>query len=101
MDDAPDRGDPGAAEEAVDACGFPELHVFRPSLLLGPRQESRPGERIAAVATRFLTPLLAGGLRRYRPIDASTLASGMVAAARTGGAGRHVYTFDEIVRLAG
>lgn len=89
----------GAAEEAVEACGFPELHVFRPSLLVGPRQESRPGERVAAFASRLLAPLLVGGLRRYRPIEASTVASAMVEAAKAGDAGRHVYTYGEIVRL--
>jgi len=83
----------------VEACGFPELHVFRPSLLLGPRQESRPWERVAALVARFLAPLLVGGLRRYRPIDASMVASAMVEAARAGAAGR-LCTFDEIVRLA-
>lgn len=76
------------------------LHVFRPSLLTGPRQENRPGERAAAVAARFLTPFFVGGLRRFRPIDARTLAAAMVAAAKAGGAGRQIYTFSEIVGLA-
>lgn len=90
----------GAAEEAVAACGFPELHVFRPSLLTGPRQERRPGERAAIFASRFLSPLLVGGLRQYRPIDVRILAAAMVAAAKSGSAGRTVYTFDEILSLA-
>lgn len=60
----------GAAEEAVRACGFPELHVFRPAQLLGPRQEDRPGERLAIVAARLVTPFLLGGWRRFRPVQA-------------------------------
>lgn len=90
----------GQAEEAVAACGFPELHVFHPSLLTGPRQEQRAGERAAIFASRFLSPLLIAGLRRYRPMDAGTLAAAMVAAAKSGVPGRSVYTFDEIRSLA-
>ncbi|NJL27623.1 MAG: NAD(P)H-binding protein [Thermoanaerobaculia bacterium] len=90
----------GAAEEAVTACGFPELHVFRPSLLTGPRQEQRSGERAAIFASRFLGPLLIGGLRRYRPMDVRILAAAMVVAAKSGTLGQTIYTFDEIVDLA-
>jgi len=90
----------GAAEEAVEACGYPELHVFRPGPLTGPRRENRPGERVGILFTRLLTPILAGRLRRFRPIHAQKVAAGMVGAALSGGAGRHVYTFDDIVRLA-
>ncbi len=90
----------GAVEEAVAACAFPEVHVFRPSLLIGPRQERRPGERAAAFAAPLVAPLLVGGLSRYRPVHARSVAAAMVEAARTGGTGRRVYTFDDIVRLA-
>jgi uncharacterized protein YbjT (DUF2867 family) len=91
----------GAAEEAVAACGFPELHIFRPSALMGPREESRPGERVGILVTRLVAPLLVGGLRRLRPIHAQTLASAMVEAAKSGVAARRVYTFKDIVRLSG
>ncbi len=90
----------GAAEDAALACGYPELHVFRPGQLTGPRLENRPGERAAILVTRLVTPLLGGGLRRYRPVHARTVALAMVGAARAGGAGRQVYAFDDIVRLA-
>lgn len=90
----------GAAEDAVAACGYPELHIFRPGPLMGPRRENRPGERVGILFTRLLTPVLAGGLRRFRPIPARTVAAAMVGAARAGAEGRHVYTFDDIVRLA-
>jgi hypothetical protein len=52
-------------------------------------------------AARLLAPLLMGRLRRFHPIHARTIASAMVGAARAGGAGRQVYMFDDIVRLAG
>ncbi|MCP3997612.1 MAG: NAD(P)H-binding protein [bacterium] len=90
----------GAAEEAVEACGFPEFHIFRPSLLTGSREEPRPGERVLNVAMRFVAPLLAGRLRRFRPVHARLLAMAMVEAAKAGSPGRKVYTFDEIDRLS-
>ncbi|NJO56577.1 MAG: NAD(P)H-binding protein [Rhodospirillales bacterium] len=71
----------GEAEASVAACGFPTLHVFRPGLLLGPRQEYRLGERAASVVLPLVTPLLAGSLRRYRPIHVRTVAAAMLAAA--------------------
>ena len=36
--------------------GFPELHIFRPGQLTGPRLENRPGERAAIFVTRFVNP---------------------------------------------
>lgn len=37
----------GEIEEAVSGLGFSSLHIFRPSLLMGQRQESRMGEDAA------------------------------------------------------
>ncbi|MEM8994615.1 MAG: NAD(P)H-binding protein, partial [Acidobacteriota bacterium] len=68
----------GAAEAAVDACGYPELHILRPSLLLGDRAEHRLGEQAATVASTLFSPLLMGPVARYRPIHARTVAAGMV-----------------------
>lgn len=90
----------GEAEEAVASCDYPVFHVFRPSLLTGPRQEKRLGERLGIAASHLVTPFLLGGLRRYRPIEAQTVAAAMAAAARSDEAGRWVHTYRSIVRLA-
>jgi len=81
----------GEVEEAVAACGFDAVHVFQPSFLMGPRQESRPGERLGIVVARLISPLLRGPLRKYHPVHADTLAAAMVRAALTGGDGHHVH----------
>src|SRR5882724_10182847 len=39
----------GELEQAVSALGFQSVHIFRPSLLLGKREEFRVGERVATV----------------------------------------------------
>lgn len=66
------------AEEAVSRLPFAGVHVFRPSLLLGRRTESRPLERAAQTLLRPLAPLMAGPLRRCRPIEARVVARAMV-----------------------
>lgn len=102
----------GELEDALASLPLRALHVLRPSLLLGERAESRPGEVIGGVALRLTSGLLLGGLRRYRPIDADAVGRAMVAAIlgpdpepdpepREGAAARRqVHEHDEILALA-
>lgn len=89
----------GEAEEALAGLGFQALHILRPSLLLGPRRERRPGEKLATLTLPLISPLLLGRLRRYRPIQADTVARAMIGAAQSKD-GHHVHTYDGLVRLA-
>src|SRR6266567_2065503 len=70
---------------SVSALGFHAAHIFRPSLLLGKREEFRMGERVAAVIAPALNLALLGGLRRYRAISAATVGRAMVTAASRDG----------------
>jgi uncharacterized protein YbjT (DUF2867 family) len=90
----------GELEAALAALNLPALHIFRPSLLLGDREEVRPGERAGIAVAGLLRPLFAGPLRRYRPVRAETVARAMVSAARQGRAGVHVYENEELEALA-
>jgi uncharacterized protein YbjT (DUF2867 family) len=67
----------GEMEAAVRASGVPKVYVFRPSLLSGPRKESRLGEQVGLVAGALLGPLLG----KYRPIHADLVAAAMLNAA--------------------
>lgn len=91
----------GEMEAAVAGIGFEELHIFRPGVLLGRRQERRPGEELGSALARGFEWLLVGGLRRYRPMPAPVLAAAMAAAGERGGSGRHIHHYDDIIRLAG
>jgi uncharacterized protein YbjT (DUF2867 family) len=91
----------GELEQAVSALGFQAVHIFRPGILLGKREEFRAGERVAAAIAPALNLALIGGLRRYRAIQAATVGTAMVAAARRAVNGTHVYEYDQIVHLAG
>ncbi len=73
----------GETEEAVAALGFEACHILRPSLLLGPRPEKRLFEGLAQRLMGPAAALMAGPLRRYRPIEAGAVASAMIRLART------------------
>ena len=90
----------GEVEKAIMDLYYPALRIFRPSLLVGDRKESRLGEKLAIYASKVLQYALVGSLRKYRPIEAATVANAMVAAGKSGDTGVHIYEFDEIKRLA-
>lgn len=90
----------GELEDELRKVGFERLLIFRPSILLGERAESRPGERVGAAAGSLIAPLLIGGLRRYRPVRAATVARAMVNAVLASAAGTHVFEYPDIMALA-
>lgn len=90
----------GEAEHAVEAQGYTAVHIFRPSFLLGERQEHRPGEKLGIGLFRVVEHALAGPLRKYRSVQAADVARAMVAAAKSGDRGVYLHTHDDIVRLA-
>lgn len=91
----------GETEEAVLGSGIPTVHILRPSMLLGPRQEKRTGESIGKVLIRLIGPLLFGTLKKYRGIAADTVAHAMVQLAHDPRTGHFIHESDEIEALAG
>lgn len=81
----------GQVEDAISAMGFEALHIIRPSLLLGSRGGSRPAEDLAQKLAPAAGALLAGPLRRYRPVRADKVARQLVRAVLAGEGGRHVH----------
>src|SRR3972149_980304 len=90
----------GELEKALGVEGFGGLVIFRPSILLGQRSEFRLGERMALAALRTASPLLIGPTARYRPIEASAVASAMIAGAKQNLRGVHVFESDHIHMLS-
>src|SRR5579859_97520 len=94
----------GEVEDALAELELPGgLKVFRPSMLVGERSESRPAERVAMALMTATRPLFAGGLTRYRPIDAGDVARAMRRAALEEPAlpGVQVYEGARLFALAG
>jgi len=90
----------GETEQGLRQQEWPGLYIFRPSLLLGRREEYRSGERFATAVMGALHGLLVGPLRKYRGIAAADVARAMVYAAQAGPLGTHIYESDRIQRLA-
>jgi uncharacterized protein YbjT (DUF2867 family) len=90
----------GELEEAVSKMPLDAALFFRPSFLMGDREEKRTGEAAGIVVARALSFMLFGPLRKYRAIPAGTVAEAMVSAANSEERGVHVYHYDEILRLA-
>ena len=92
----------GETEDALLVLGFATLAVFRPSLLLGSRAETRLGEKIMAALLWLAEPLLFGRLRKYRSIHAAVVARAMLRSSfGRAGQGLLVYPSDEIQDLGG
>jgi uncharacterized protein YbjT (DUF2867 family) len=72
----------GELEAALRALGYPRLRIARPSLLLGERRESRPGEQVGGGVMRALGWMMVGPLVKYRAIAASEVARALCAAAK-------------------
>jgi uncharacterized protein YbjT (DUF2867 family) len=89
----------GETERDVAALGFEKVVFMRPSILRGERQEYRAGEKAGIFIRRIIAPLMAGRLRKYRPIDADDVAAAMLYAANHDVPSGPVES-DEIARLA-
>lgn len=86
----------GELETDILGLGFDSVSIFRPSLLLGERQDFRLGEAVGQVLGRrfaFVVP------RRYRPIHARTVAAAMVRIAAQDPDGHRTLTSDVIAEM--
>lgn len=90
----------GEIEEKLSELNLPALHIFRPSLLLGKRAEFRWGEQFATLFSKVLYPFFQGPLRKYRPVQASTVASAMIYAAKRDALGVHIYESEKIRQMS-
>lgn len=92
----------GETEVALQVLDFETLAIFRPSLLLGRRRDSRLGEQVMASMLWLAEPLLLGSLRKYRSIRADVVARAMLRCSfGRGGQGLLVFPSDEIQDLGG
>lgn len=91
----------GAVEVGLERLGFRSLHLFRPSLLLGERQEVRPGERATVAISRLIGLITIGPLRTYTPVEGRHVAAAMRAAALSETPGVYTHEWESIATLAG
>ena len=89
----------GRMEEDISALGIERLHFFRPSLLLGEREEQRFGEVASKVLMKIFGFLMLGGLRKYRAIHGECVAQAMIAIANKD-ITQKVFISDEIEAIS-
>ncbi|MGD7052477.1 NAD(P)H-binding protein [Sutcliffiella horikoshii] len=89
----------GEMEQAVSAVGITSTYFFRPSLLLGDRNEFRLGERVGEVLGTAIQPLLRGKLQKYRSVHGQTVAKAMVRFLNDGRDGVHIVESDLIAKI--
>ena len=83
----------GEVEEEIKKIDFQVINIFRPSLLLGRRDESRFLEKVGQNLSSFINPFLIGLLRKYKSVKASDVAYCMANCKQNSGT-RYLY-FDD------
>ena len=83
----------GEVEEEIKKIDFHYINIFRPSLLLGSREENRFLEKIGQNLSPFLNFFLIRSVRKYRSIKSSNVAYCMANYKQSGGV-RYLY-FDD------
>lgn len=92
----------GQAEQLLRAEQFDRLDIIRPGLLRGERpDEVRRGESLAILLSPVMDMLLHGSLRRFRSIDAGTVAAAIAALLVEEASGTAIHGNDALWKLAG
>jgi uncharacterized protein YbjT (DUF2867 family) len=86
----------GEIETFLQNSAFKSVSILRPSLLLGDRKEFRLGEKIASYVLPVLSLFLIGPFKKYRAIEAKTVAKAMLEIALQNKSGFNIYQSDEL-----
>jgi uncharacterized protein YbjT (DUF2867 family) len=91
----------GETDDALEKIGFAGLVIARPSVLVGNREEHRPGEKVGIAVTKAFSFAMVGGLKKFRPIEARRVAAAMVSTMKTAEhTKRIVLEHDALVKLS-
>ena len=86
----------GQIEQEVKSYKLNSSSVYRPSLLLGKRTESRYGEQLA----QFIIPLISFLMpSNYKPIEAIKVAKAMVNESKKYSPGFKIFHYNQILNL--
>lgn len=90
----------GRLEEELMNMDLPALKIFRPSLLLGHRDEVRLGEQVGKVATSILSFFMVGSKKALLSIKGLDVAKAMFYVATQNRPGTEVFTSLKTYKLA-
>lgn len=86
----------GEVEKAIAQVGFNTFHVFRPSLLMGKRNEDRVGEDAAKTIFNIFGFLFVGPLKKYKAIKYDKVSRAMAHMAQENKSGHYIYESLEL-----
>ena len=90
----------GECEKQLRDIAIPSVSVFRPSLLLGNRQEFRLKEKLSEYLMKIVSAFFVGKLKKYKAIEAKKVAFAMYAVAQQHTRGYSVYESDKISAIS-
>ena len=90
----------GEVEDAISKLGYEKVIILRPSILLGERTESRPGEAVGQWVAKQLPFIFSGPLTKYKGIPADTVAKAMINAVQKPHSGVEIVENLEIFEWA-
>jgi uncharacterized protein YbjT (DUF2867 family) len=90
----------GKTENALKQFAFESISIFRPSMLLGERKETRPGEKVMQHLMKNISGLFSGSYKKYRVIYASDVAKAMVKKGKINDSGISILQYTEMMELA-
>ncbi|WP_353935847.1 nucleoside-diphosphate sugar epimerase [Maribacter dokdonensis] len=90
----------GEMEHEVLNQAMPRTSILRPSLIGGERNEQRLLEKIGLVVFKVIQPLFIGPLKKYRIINADSIAQAMLNLANTTSNTDVIITSNDIEQLA-
>lgn len=89
----------GETEKNIRLFDYDSIHIFRPSVLLGARKEFRWADVVGNAVFRPLSLLFFGPFKKYRAVNARTLAAAMLGAAKKDVKGVYVWRYPEFKAL--
>lgn len=89
----------GEIQDFLKDCNFESVAVLQPSLLLGNRTEFRLGEKVGAFFMKTLSFLFLGNLKKYKSIEAKTVAKALFKIAQKNDTGFKIYESDAIQEI--
>jgi uncharacterized protein YbjT (DUF2867 family) len=89
----------GETERDILQTTLESIYIVRPSMLLGNRKEQRKGEEIGKSLLKIFKPFMIGDLRKYRGIEAGTVARAMILLAERNEKGKFIFESQDLVNL--
>lgn len=90
----------GKLENAIKNIGFNSFFMFRPSILLGNRNEFRLGEKIMQILMKSITKIMVGSMKKYAAIESKQVAKAIYWIAITNNkTGTHIISNEQMLDL--